>query len=159
MRRRGQGRAYNGGVELRGAITRLELMGLVLLCVGMGWWAMALFGGAGSSSAARNRQRREDIRSLEVALALYAVEHEGRYPEGIGETAQTICRGDAVSCDGMTDLRALIPRYIERIPADPFADGLNATFYMVRREGRRIILAAPSAEGGEMIQSGAAAEI
>lgn len=150
--------AYNGAMHLRGAVTRLELMGLVLLFVGMGWWAMALVGRAGSSLDARNRQRRDDIRSLENALALYATEHEGRYPEGIGEAAITICRGDAASCDGMLDVHMLVPRYLERIPADPFAVGINATFYTVRREGKRIILAAPSAEGGETIQRGAAAE-
>lgn len=141
---------------MRSAITRLELMGLALLCVGVGWWAMALVGRAGSSLDARNRQRREDIRSLEAALALYATEHEGRYPEGIGETAQMICRGDAASCRGMLDMRTLVPRYLERIPADPFAVGIHETFYTVRREGKRIILAAPSAEGGETIQSGGA---
>src|SRR3989338_5285268 len=48
---------------------------------------------------------------------------------------------------------ALVPRYLERIPTDPFAVGVDETFYTVSRTGKRIVVAAPSAEGVEVIWS------
>lgn len=133
-------------------ITRLELAVLVLLFFVMGWGATVLLGDVGSSSYERNRKRSEDVLLLENALSLYALEHDGRYPEGTEGEPKFICQQNASSCDGILDLRMLVPRYLEHIPTDPFAVGVRETFYTIHREGKRIIVAAPYAEGGETIQ-------
>lgn len=143
---------YNGEMSMRGAFTRLELVLCVFLFFAVGWGATVLLRDLGSSPAARNRQRWEDIRSLGSALALYAIEHDGRYPEGVTETMQPVCRGGAPSCEGKLDVRALVPRYLEHIPADPFASGVDGTFYTVHRTGKRIVIAAPHAENSEVIR-------
>jgi len=149
----GQGQSwYTGFVGVRQTVTRLELVALLLLLLAVGCGAAVILGNVGSSSALRNQKRFEDVRYLENALTLYALEHDGRYPEGIEETAKPVCREDASSCEGMLDLRMLVPRYLERIPADPFAVGVDETFYTVSRAGKRIVVAAPSAEGVEVIR-------
>ena len=135
-----------------GTITRLELVLFAFLLLVMAWGTTRILADVGSSSALRNQKRFEDIRSLENALVLYAFEHEGQYPEGIGETAKPVCQEVASSCEGMLDLRPLVPRYLEHIPADPFASGIHETFYTIHRDGKRIIIAAPYAEGGEVIR-------
>lgn len=137
---------------VRGAMTRLEMVIFAFLFLMVGWGVMRVLGDLGSSPHERNRQRSEDVRSLEKALVLYALEHDGRYPDGIVETGRSVCREGALSCEGMLDLRAFVPRYIEHIPIDPFAVGVDDTFYTMRREGKKIIIAAPYAEGGEVIR-------
>lgn len=137
---------------VRGTITRFELIALVLLFLAVGWGATVLLRDIGSSPAVRNRQRWEDIRSLESALALYAIEHNGQYPEGVGNGKKIVCREGVLSCDDMLDLRVLVPRYLEHIPADPFASSVDETFYTVRRDGKNIVVAAPHAEDGEAIR-------
>lgn len=148
----GQGVTYNGDMGGRSGITWLELIVFGLLLLAMGWGAAILLGGVGSSLNERNRQRLDDIQSLADALLLYAVEHDGRYPEGIMETGRSVCREGASSCEERLDLHGLVPRYLERIPMDPFAVGINETFYTVRRGGSTIVVAAPYAEGGEVIR-------
>lgn len=147
-----QGVPYNGDMGVRSGITWLELVIFGLLLLAMGWGAMKVLGDLGSSPHERNRQRSEDVRSLGNATTLYALEHNGRYPEGIGETAKAVCQERAVSCEGMLDLRAFVPRYIEHVPMDPFAVGVDDTFYTIHREGKKIIITAPYAEGGEVIR-------
>lgn len=136
----------------RGTITRLEFIVLVSLLLAVGWGATVILGDVESSSDARNYKRSEDIRSLENALVLYALEHDGRYPEGIGEEPKFVCQRDTSSCEGTLDLHVLLPRYLEHIPTDPFAVGVQETFYTVHHEGKRLIVEAPYAEGKEVIR-------
>ncbi|MBI1934666.1 hypothetical protein HYS30_03295 [Candidatus Peregrinibacteria bacterium] len=136
----------------RQTLTRFELAAFMLLFLVIGWGAMRILQGVGSSSDERNRRRSEDVRALENALVLYTLEHDGRYPEGIEETVKPVCREDASSCEGKIDLRMLVPRYLEHVPTDPFAVGVDDTFYAISRVGKRIVVAAPSAEGGEVIR-------
>ena len=139
-------------MNLRGPLTRLELLACMFLLVAVGFVAMVLLRDVRSSPERRNDTRSEDVRSLGKAFTLYALEHGGRYPEGVSTEEKMVCQDAAASCTGMLDVRPLIPRYLERIPADPFAVGVHETFYTVRRDGKHIIVAAPYAEGGAVIQ-------
>lgn len=133
-------------------LTRLECLLLLGLLAAFGWGLFFAFSPAMSSPETRNAERQRDVEALRNALALYALEHNGRYPSDIGEEARPICQEQTTSCAGMIDLRVLVPRYIEHIPADPFAIGIEETFYMAHREGNHIIVTAPHAEGKEVLR-------
>jgi type II secretory pathway pseudopilin PulG len=82
---------------------------------------------------ARNNQRRIDIQKIESAITQYRLQ-EGEYPPGIAEIYQEICAtssevvGGLTDCQSLLDLRLLIPTYLESIPQDENATGINSGY-------------------------------
>ncbi len=95
----------------------------------------------------RDRTREQDLQELLAAILRYRNSKDGAYPVPIpvgGDTAREICRLTAATCVYRADMRALVPDYLLRIPADPLSavDG-NGTGYFafIDEEGKLTLFA------------------
>jgi hypothetical protein len=103
--------------------------------------------------AARDSQRRADINTILNSIYQFALDHQGRIPDGIGNTAREICQTGVEDCEGRADLSPLEATYLKRIPTDPLTPAeSNGTGYTVRQDTEgRVTVSAPKAEAGTAI--------
>lgn len=113
---------------------------------------------------ARNAQRRSDVNTILNAVYQYAIDHNGNLPGTVGTssidtTVRPVCQLDlaeatciAAAFSGIS-LRTLSGTYIVSVPKDPSLTITGTgTRYMISRDtNSRITVAAPGAEGGEVI--------
>lgn len=99
---------------------------------------------------ARDAQRRADMYALSTAVYMYAVEHNGSFPEGIptGED-QRVKIGKGA---GQVNLeQALVPTYMSTMPRDPLlGTDEDSGYWIYSTPGGRVVLQA-FGETGEMI--------
>ena len=101
---------------------------------------------------AHNVQRKQDINLIADAIAAHTLEKNRslflNIPTG---TAIEIC-GDTITgnCEGLLDLRLLIPGYLDSMPIDPTSedpDSINKfTRYFISRTTQRFTITAPDTE-------------
>ncbi len=98
----------------------------------------------------RDDVRMRDLRMIMDALIRYRESKRGQYPVPIprGDTAFELCRLSAATCVYRMDMRALVPNYIIRIPADPLlpVDGNGTGYYAFLDDEYRLTLFANESE-------------
>ncbi len=103
----------------------------------------------------RNSQRRSDAVNILNAVYQYSIEPDMEFPSSITETPKTICRSDALSCDGLVDLSQVLKiekRLLSKVPIDPKEKDANSSGYQIARlSSGRISVTAPLAENGVII--------
>ena len=99
----------------------------------------------------RQSARVSDSRTIQQAVEQYLID-TGSYPEVITDTAQPVCNTGSLTasdsldpgdfCDGMVDLRSLIPMYLAAIPQNSSASGNDSGFsvYISSETGRSVVL-------------------
>ena len=108
----------------------------------------------------RNAARFADINTILNAVYQYSIDYDGGLPGSIpvsdvcNASTQTICQTNS-SCSGLTDLSDLTDGliYLVEMPADPTTATATSTNYaIVQTTGGRVIVCAPGAEQGEVIE-------
>lgn len=103
-------------------------------------------------SIARDAQRTSDVNVLLNAVYQYAIDSNGKLPEGIPlGKAQEICASDT-DCSGMVNLRVLTGAYLIAIPRDPSlgSKSKGSGYFIKKDKSNRITVEAIHADKGRI---------
>lgn len=142
------------------AFTLLEILLVVAAIAILAGIVILALNPAKQLADARNAQRESDVTTILNAVYQYYID-EGDIPSTIyqgttceGSSNYQICKGDASSCTGLTDLEVLIDDelYLVDIPYDPTGStNTGAGYRIFRSEHDRITVCAPDAERDKTI--------
>ena len=128
------------------SLTWIELGIVLALSLLFGTWFFSFVGSPTLGPTERDALRTRHLHVILEALVQYSLDHDGNIPY-LSPKNLPICHPETIACTDGVDLRFLVPRYIDHIPADPLSIALPHTLYTIRRDGDgRITLEAPHAE-------------
>lgn len=106
---------------------------------------------------AKNAQRWSNVNAILNAVYQYSVDHDGTFPTALPAVPTEICKtGTAPSIcasNGLLDLTSLTPTYVVTLPVDPAElPGFGTGYLISTSTGNRVIVSAPHAEEGDVIE-------
>lgn len=141
--------------NLRKGFTLLEVLLVIAIIAILAGIVIIAINPAKQLADARNAQRWSDVTTIINAVYQYAIDHDGDLPGSIENAPEEICRSEASSCVGLTNLDALTDdeKYLIAIPYDPNGYSTNGAGYEIEKTSDdRIVVTAPDAEQGETIE-------